>query len=373
MAPPTDHGTGPVTPVRGRATTPPERVPNPRALSKNRFRIALTDGDVILYFHCPPPAETKEIIVSAKVLAEASPVFREILASDPQGQLSRSDETPQLVNVKDWTHFSGLAWLCQILHGRKDKIMRRNHDGSLSLLSFAQVARGYRVVAFLKPVISYSLLAPFVPRASGRDRATFRTDTELAMIAYLLDLGQLLKLFTRRLIMDHRSRLSACHYDLFEVIPAKAILQLEEQRSTAQWKINCALRSLSTPHCKVCESSKHDSGLLVAIGKKLNPPVLTWPPDYLLHHTIRDVLGAIASLDDYDIFGGDFNAICDEHPNEPRTAEQVHECCKDIAEYVSREVNGLCFWCVMHGRGNLPRDSRCKHRDESLHELDPIT
>ena len=78
----------------------------------------------------------------------------------------------------------------------------------------------------MKPVISYSLLAPFVPRASKRDGATFRTDTDLAMIAYLLEQYQLLKLFTRRLIMDHRGMLSACYYKLFELIPAKAICKL---------------------------------------------------------------------------------------------------------------------------------------------------
>ena len=143
MASPTNNETGP---VRGRPTTPPERVPTPRALSKDRFPIALTDGDTILHFDCPPSLGTKEIIVNANILIEASLVFRKALTIDPQRQLSRSVENPQLVKIPDWTHFSGLSHLCKVLHGRVDRLTRKNDDGSLLLLSFAQVAHKYRAV-----------------------------------------------------------------------------------------------------------------------------------------------------------------------------------------------------------------------------------
>ena len=152
-------------------------------------------------------------------------------------------------------------------------------------------------------------------------------------------------------------------------------MQLEEKRRAARYLIDFFLRALTTHKCTVCDTATYDSGLVIALGKKLNPVVVMWPPDYVHDHTIRDVLAAIASLDDYELFGGDPNAICDDHPNVPWTAEEVHTRCKKYARAVSVEVCGLYFTCVK----NVEQDCccrlgcACRGIDESLHEMDPIT
>ena len=165
-----------------------------------------------------------EIIANAKILSEASPVFRKLIYEgyDPQDPLP-STEKPRLVQIEDLSLLSGMIALCLVLHGRVDKVIGKNDDGSLTLLSLAQAAKDFQAVEFLKPVISPSLLAPFVSRASECGKVTYQTDADLATAAYLLDQEQLFKLFTRRLVMDHCNQLSNCAEDLFDVIPAKAI------------------------------------------------------------------------------------------------------------------------------------------------------
>ena len=258
MASPTDHETGP---LRGRATTPPgvttstgsitptgfitptgttiptgattptdittlpfrlEHLSFKRAPPQDRFRIAETDGDVVLHFDSPKGKT--EIIVSSKILSEASPVFRKLLAPEPRDPIY-SNEKPLVMQIEDWNLLSGMVQLCLVLHGKADKIIGRDDDGALALLRFAQVAKKFRAVEFLKPVITYSLLAPFVPRVSERGNAAFDNLGDLATAAYLLNQEQLFQLFTRRLIMDHCKLLSTCSDEMFEVIPAKAICE----------------------------------------------------------------------------------------------------------------------------------------------------
>lgn len=151
-------------------------------------------------------------------------------------------------------------------------------------------------------------------------------------------------------------------------------MQLEEKRSLAKWHIDYFLRKLATHHCKLCKSAMYDCTFLVEIGGKLNPPAFIWPPDYIRHHTVRDVLAAIASLDDFQFFGGGSNEICKEHSEEPWTVEDVHTRCKEIATYVSQQVNGLSFSCLQNVRESNCRrlGCSCQHPDASLHQLDPI-
>lgn len=245
MAPPTDHGTGP---PQGHATTPPgattsrgsitptgptaptDTTPFPfrveygsfkRAPPEDRIRVAEIDGDVALNFISP--TGTTEIIASTKILSEASPVFRKMLAPEPRDRIY-TNENPQVTQIEDWHLLAGILPLCLVLHGKADKVIEKEDDGTLTLLRFAQVAKKFRAVEFLKPVVSYSLLAPFVPRVTELGNTGFQTVADLAITACLLDQEQLFQLFTRRLIMDHCDKLSALD-DLFEVIPAKAICE----------------------------------------------------------------------------------------------------------------------------------------------------
>ena len=152
-------------------------------------------------------------------------------------------------------------------------------------------------------------------------------------------------------------------------------MQLEEKRSAAKYLIDYFLRALTRHKCTVCDRHTYELGVLVAIGEKLNPPIVMWPPDYFRYHTIRDVLAAMASLDDYPLFAGDPNAICADHTNEPWTAEEVHARCKKYAKAVSVEVCGLFFECVKNVEKDCCKRLGCPCRDidESLHEMDPIT
>lgn len=277
MAPPTDHGTGP---PQGHAITPPgattstgsitpkgattptgsvaptDTAPYPffveygsfkRASPEDRIRVAEIDGDIALNF-ISPTGQT-EIIASTKILSEASLVFRKMLAPGPRDRIY-TNEKPQVTQIEDWHLLPGVLQLCLVLHGKADKVIEKEDDGTLMLLRFAQVAKKFRAVEFLKPAISPKLLEPFVKRASERDDNSFRTDTDLATIAYLLDQEQMFSLFTRRLLMDHCKPLSSCASDLFKTINPYYICKFIHILTHSEPKLTsmqCNLRNSASP------------------------------------------------------------------------------------------------------------------------------
>jgi hypothetical protein len=242
----------------------------------------------------------------------------------------------------------------------------------------------------MKPVISPRLLAPFESRSTEREGA-FQLDQDLATIAYLLDQEKMFSLFTRRLVMDHCAHMETCVRDLFAIIPILAMgtkilpcsdashanfgaAQLERQRVEAKEMIDNLLRATATHYCQTCRSSKFDPSLHVAVGQKLDPEVSAWPPRYATDYTIRQVLAAITSLDDFCAFEGNAHEICVEHTNTLESAERVHNRCKVAVSIADFQLPGLCFTCVKEHR---MQDVYCEHHEPSpldrLRELDPIS
>jgi hypothetical protein len=80
------------------------------------FKVPIArDGDVVLVLDTPEPSE---ITVKGEIISEASPIFKQMLASDPEAQRSRSSKNPQRLKIKDQHLLVGLVWLCSVLHGR---------------------------------------------------------------------------------------------------------------------------------------------------------------------------------------------------------------------------------------------------------------
>ena len=224
MAQPAENDNGP---SQGSLPWFPE--PYRRALPRDRHKISQDDGDVVLAFDLPTAdtSRPKELIVSGKILSEASEIFKEVLASSgPEAEVPRSVEHPHILIIGDWRKYLGLLMLCHALHGVDSELDQRDDLGSLKLLlEFAKAAKGWCMVEYLKTTISPGLLAPFAQRPSERDDRSFRTDTDLATIAWMLEQEHLFSLFTRRLLMDHCVPLSECTGDFFKVIPTKAICE----------------------------------------------------------------------------------------------------------------------------------------------------
>ena len=72
------------------------------------------DGDVVVAID--HPAALIEFVVHAKVLSEASPVFKQLLASDPEAQLARSAAHPQRLVIEDQKLLIGIKQLFFALH-----------------------------------------------------------------------------------------------------------------------------------------------------------------------------------------------------------------------------------------------------------------
>lgn len=151
-------------------------------------------------------------------------------------------------------------------------------------------------------------------------------------------------------------------------------MQLEEQRITAKQKIDDFLHVTANHHCSECPAITYDPELLVAIGKKLRYRIVMWPPSYTEDNTIREVLAAIESLDDFVRFGGNTYGLC--CPNSidfKKSSEAVHKDCKTTCDMASRFLPGLCLTCVKQRR---VRSYFCQHQDladTQLTKLDPIT
>ena len=183
--------------------------------------------------------------------------------------------------------------------------------------------------------------------------------------------------------MDHCVPLSACGPEFFAEIPAvpickvsrvlrlseshanfSSIVQLEEQRVAAKQKIENMLRAAAMFHCKFCQSTAYDPTFVVAIGAKLYPPASVWQPSspsYVHHYNPRQVLAAIASLDDFRPFGGESEEVPCAHASELDSSEEVHARCKNISREADQYLPGLCLTCVQENR---EQDCFCEHRDE---------
>jgi hypothetical protein len=228
MAEPSEHDGG--VSLQGeapsQASSTYDLVPYTRAPPGDRIKLAHRDGDVILSFDVP---KTFEIVVNGKIISDASPIFKDILASHPHAQFARSVDNPHILKIDRWQAGPGLMLTFGILHGVSrlsnagSMADKKDDGGFLKLLRVAETAKEFAMVEFMKPVISPGLLKPYVKRSFKGDENPFRTDAELAAIAYQLDQPEEFSLFTRRLIMDHCVPLSTCSTELFAVIPAKAI------------------------------------------------------------------------------------------------------------------------------------------------------
>jgi len=369
-------------------------VPYKRAVSHEKEPLSQDDGDVVIYVDTPyfdVTSETTEFTVSGAILAAASPIFREIL-SGPNAHHARSVADPQILKLDDWRKYTGLAYVCHILHGLPYiRLEEPDFQGFLSLLQFAQSAKEWRMVEYMKPTISPRLLAPFLQRSTApRTEKTFRTATDLVAIAYLLDQKEQFELFTRRLIMDHCRPLNTCAddlfhaHDLFDVVPAQAICKLTfilkaqrakanltflpvylaDQRTAAQNMITEMLRKAATTCCSVCGTWSYDRLLTDQFGQKLRPPVVMWPPFSRGYHTLRDILAALDSFPGFRARG----KICHDESKDFFDPEDVRRRCKEIADTVNKRLVGLCLTCVKEARPQV----FCKHHDAQLFEKDPL-
>jgi hypothetical protein len=264
MAPPSEHGGG--VPLQDEVPLQGEVLLRGEAIMIGEFAVARTktwtrlpeharsylagddEGEVILACHAPyfdEISEGVELIVSGKLLSEASPLFKKVLEVAPS---PRSAADPQIL-VFDWRKCGGLSLLCHVLAGQGEffDLEKRDWQGSLNLLTFAQAAKEWEMVEYLKPVISPGLLAPFAQRSTEhrterRDGKSFRAATDLVTIAYLLEQEQMFELFTRRLIIDHGNPFSHCAPELFEAVPAKAICKSTNTLKPSEQNSNLLLQ-----------------------------------------------------------------------------------------------------------------------------------
>lgn len=168
------------------------------------------EADLVLQF------EDSYIMVSAKILSNASSVFKRWLGPESSGQDSRSASDPQWMEMSSDMSAVHMKFLCALLHGYRlssDYPDTAGESAVFSLLDgLAMVAKKFRAVGYLSDNISPKLLQPFAKRLSQSEgdqhQRAFDRDAQLAKIAYLLEQEAMLSLFTRRLILDHRTPLS---------------------------------------------------------------------------------------------------------------------------------------------------------------------
>jgi hypothetical protein len=198
---------------------------SPEKLSKSRSRDASSDvltaimeslptekrqfarddeADVVLQF------EESYIIVSARIMSEASLVFRRWLGSESNGQASRSAANPRWLEMSSDVSAVHMKFLCALLHGHRldSEYPGTDEPAVLSLLDgLAVVAKKFRAVGYLSDTISPNLLRPFaerLPRSlQDQEQRSFKRDAQLAKIVYLLEQEAMFSVFTRRMILDH--------------------------------------------------------------------------------------------------------------------------------------------------------------------------
>ena len=164
------------------------------------------EADVVLQF------ETSYIIVNARIMSEASPVFKDLLASNSHGQAPRSATNPQWIEMSDDVCPVHMKFLCASLHDYElsSDYPGTNEHAVLSLLNgMATVAKRFQAVDYLSKTISPLLLQPFAKHIGGhirdqdQEQGNLDRDAHLAKIAYLLEQEAMFSVFTRRMILDH--------------------------------------------------------------------------------------------------------------------------------------------------------------------------
>jgi hypothetical protein len=200
-------------------------MPPPEQLSKSRSRDCISDSltaimesltaqkrqlsrddeaDVVLEF------EESYIVVSARIMSEASPVFKKWLGSESSDSVSRSATNPQWLEMSSDVSVVHMKFMCALLHGYR---LSSDYPGTdepavLSLLDgLAFVAKEFRAVDYLSDTISPNILQPFLKRlprfTQDQEQRSFNRDAQLAKIAYLLEQEAMFSVFTRRMILDH--------------------------------------------------------------------------------------------------------------------------------------------------------------------------
>lgn len=124
-----------------RLTHPTTKMSPPKKLSKSRSRVSASDSlttmmeslttqkrqlarddeaDVVLQF------EDSYIIVSARIMSESSPVFREWLDSTSSDPDTRSPTNPQWLEMSSDVSAAHMKFLCALLHGHR---LRSDYPG----------------------------------------------------------------------------------------------------------------------------------------------------------------------------------------------------------------------------------------------------
>lgn len=190
---------------RSRDSTSDSLVAIMESLPSQKRQLARTEeADVVLEF------EDSCLMVSGRIMCEASPVFKKWLGPDSRNLLQRSVVNPQWLEMSSDVSAVHMRFFCALLHGHR---LAHDYPGTdepavLSLLDgLAVVAKKFRAVGYLSDTISPNLLQPFAKRlprvAQDQKQQSFNHDGQLAKIAYLLEQEAMFSVFTRRMILDH--------------------------------------------------------------------------------------------------------------------------------------------------------------------------
>lgn len=124
------------------------------------------------------------------------------------------------------------------------------------------------------------------------------------------------------------------------------------------------LKTVSKRTCSFCPNAKNDPSITTAIGDRLTPKLLTWPPNYTKDHSLRQVLSAIQSFEDSEAISLDpLLQICPIHVNE---LDPLRHTFGGLAECSSRRVFGLCLTCTKEDRTPEPMSWGCEHIREMV-------
>jgi len=181
-----------------------------------------TEGDVVFNL------QLTRLRVSSVILASASPVFKVMLGpAFLEGQDFRSAQHPKQIPLEDDS--TAMTRLCFLLHHKRDPQDPTSHDISLEdgaegLFALAVTADKYGCADAVRMAGS-SLLSYFA-------NSSISTSVPIGGLLYLIGTAYILEdhrqfaMFTRRLVMDHTTRLSkvASH-------PAMAVLPQTVTRS----------------------------------------------------------------------------------------------------------------------------------------------
>jgi hypothetical protein len=359
------------------------------SLTAQKRQLAEDDeADLILQF------EETYIMVSARIMSEASPVFKKWLSSDSGDPVPRSVTNPQWLEMSSDLSVVHMKFLCTLLHGHRfiSEYPGTDEPAVLSLLDgLAAMAKKFRAVASLSDTISPYILQPFAKRLSqsilGQEQQTFSRDAQLAKISYLLEQEAMFSVFTRRMIVDHCIPLSQLEPSIakaFEPLLLREFrssqivcsephanphsVKLEEKRAEAINIIDFKIRQTATRTCRYCPVTTYIPSIIAAIGDNLSPKLTLWPPRYD-KYSIRQVLIAIHSLGKFRATEGSDFQFCPYHRNLPI---EVKTDFGKVSLEMSRFMLGAYYSCKADGE---PHHSDCEHLEsirDLVESLDPL-